>query len=100
MFASSDQGLSSARSYSDCVACNLPAKTDKGPGICLTNANLPPLLSLAYELSKNGHVQVSHEGNKLSTISVSQFQSCLLFLEALQGYISSSPVLVSWRRHV
>lgn len=32
-FASSDQGLSSARSYSDCVASNLSAKTDGGPGI-------------------------------------------------------------------
>lgn len=33
MFASSDRGLSSARSYSDCVASNLPAKTDWGGGV-------------------------------------------------------------------
>lgn len=48
MFASNDQGLSSARSYSDCVASNLPAKTDRGPRD-LTDKRNPPL---AYEPSK------------------------------------------------
>lgn len=33
MFASGDRGSSSARSYSDCVASNLSAKADRGPGI-------------------------------------------------------------------
>lgn len=32
MFASSDHGLSSVRSCSDCVPSNLPAKTDRGLG--------------------------------------------------------------------
>lgn len=31
MFASSDRGLSSARSYSDCVASNLSAKARRRP---------------------------------------------------------------------
>ena len=33
VFASSGRGLSSARSRSDCIACNLPVKADRGPGI-------------------------------------------------------------------
>lgn len=50
--------------------------------------------------SQNEHMQVSHEGNKLSTISASLFQSSLLSLHARQSCIWSSLVLISLRRHV
>lgn len=97
-FQASDQGLSSARLYSDCVASNLSAKTDGSRDFWLKMGNLP---HCCWQMSpQNGNVQVSHEGNKLSMLSVSQFQSCPPCLHTLQSYIWSSPALISQRRHL
>lgn len=53
MFASGDQGLSSARSCSDGVASNLPVKDrqTRGPRNLTDKRKLAPM-SVAYELSK------------------------------------------------
>lgn len=70
-------------------------QTDRGPGIWPANGNLPrpsPSPNLRMSL-QNGHVLVIREGNNLSPLYVSHFQSHLLSSDALRleqsgGYIS------------
>lgn len=92
MFASSDHGLRSARSCSDCVACNLPTKADRqGP----REFELAPP-SPWYMSFQNGHTLVSHEGNKLSTISKLSFffPSYALYFEQSKVYFYEKTHLV------